>query len=227
LSDVFTDSEIESARTICELMLADATTASIDSRERGAPAYGARNLLRSWPAVIDLVRNPALAEPLLRILGKCGGLVRGLYFDKPPGHTWALPWHRDMTVAVKSHGVIGRFRKPTLKAGVPHMEAPRELLESMVTARIHLDDMTDDNGPLRVMPKSHRQRSTADVDDHSAISLHCKAGDVLLMRPLLCHASAHGNSGHDGHRRVVHLEFAPNAELPDEYEWHDFVRIQI
>ncbi len=105
---------------------------------------------------MGLVRTTSLAASVLRILGPEAGLVRGLYFDKPPGASWSLPWHRDMTVSVKQHGVIGRFKKPTTKAGVPHLRAPFELLSTMITARVHLDAMTMRNGPLQVIPGSHR-----------------------------------------------------------------------
>lgn len=190
----------------------------------GGPAYGARNLLRLWPDVMQLAREPALAERLLRVLGPGGGVVRGLYFDKPPGHTWALPWHRDMTIAVKAHGRVRAFAKPTVKAGVPHVEAPVELLADMITARIHLDPMTPHNGPLRVCPGSHRTDDTAVAD--GGVTVLCEAGDVLLMRPLLLHASGHSEPNHPAHRRIVHLECAPRPELPDGYDWHDFRAIR-
>lgn len=189
----------------------------------GGPAYGARNVLRLWPDVIRLARG-VLAEPLLRVLGPRGGVVRGLYFDKPPGHSWALPWHRDTTVAVKACGRIGAFAKPTVKAGVPHVEAPDELLGGMITARIHLDPMTPHNGPLRVFAGSHTTDTQAGPGGGEVV--HCEAGDVLLMRPLVLHASGHTDSTRHLHRRIIHLECAPNQELPDGYEWHDFLPIQ-
>jgi len=46
-----------------------------------------------------------------------------VYFDKPPGHSWALPWHKDYSLAVREHGRAGVFTKPTVKAGVPHVVA--------------------------------------------------------------------------------------------------------
>lgn len=182
------------------------------------PAYGARNLLRLWPGVAELARRPPLADALLSILGPAGGVVRGLYFDKPPGHSWALPWHKDYTIAVKAHGRPGTFAKPTVKAGVPHVEAPESLLAPMVTARIHLDDMTPENGALRVIPGSH-----SGDERREPLTIRCRAGDVLLMRPLLTHGSGHSDPPTAMHRRVVHLECAPSADLPDGYEWHDFV----
>jgi hypothetical protein len=44
------------------------------------------------------------------------------------------------------------------------------------------------------------------------------AGGVVLMRPLLLHASSPATVA--GHRRVIHLEFAA-ADLPGGLEWHD------
>lgn len=182
-------------------------------------------MLRLWPHVLEMMRKPDLAQPLIEILGSSCGVVRGLYFDKPPGHSWALPWHRDKTIAVRKHGALGEFKKPTSKVGVPHVEAPAIVLESMLTARIHLDAMTEKNGPLRVIPRSHVERSEAASCDQAAVTLQCSSGDVLLMRPLLLHASSHSQPGHDRHRRILHLEFAALAELPGGYEWHDFVAV--
>jgi hypothetical protein len=191
--------------------------------DAGGRVTGARNLLRMWPEVVDLARRPPLLRVLEALLGPTGGVVRGLFFDKPPGAGWALPWHKDYNIAVRKHGPVGRFTKPTTKAGVPHVEAPAELLRQMVTVRIHLDDMTDENGPLRVIPGSHESALTRDDPGRLPVVVHCRAGDVFLMRPLLTHASAHPGAETVCHRRIVHLECAPTSALPDGYEWHDFV----
>ena len=58
------------------------------------------------------------------------------------------------------------------------------------------------------------------------MTLTCAAGDVLLMRPFLLHASGHSDPVHGDHRRIVHLEFASEPELADGYEWHDFISAQ-
>ena len=215
LPAVFTAAEVGAIRAACAQALA---TASDSVLANGGSAYGARNLLTLWPDALTLARAPILAAGLRDVLGPAAGLVRGLYFDKPPGHSWALPWHRDWTIAVKSHRGFGVFGKPTTKAGVPHVQAPAELLATMLTVRIHLDAMTADNGPLRVVPGSHAQGLPA---DGPAVVLHCRAGDVLFMRPLLLHASGH-SAVNAGHRRVVHFECAPSPDLPDGYEWHTY-----
>jgi hypothetical protein len=184
---------------------------------------GARDLFRLWPGAAGLASAPVLRDVLVAELGPGAGVVRGLFFDKPPGHGWALPWHKDYTVAVRAHGPLGRFRKPTTKAGIPHLEAPTELLARMLTARVHLDDMTDENGPLRVVPGSHRFDRSADDEARPPVVVRCRAGDVLLMRPLLTHASGHADPGTEMHRRIVHLECAPGGELGDGYEWREYL----
>lgn len=225
LRGVFTPDEVrelaEEWAGVCEANAADEAILAGE----GGPAYGARNLLRLWPRVAELARQPGLIGPLREVLGPAGGLVRALFFDKPPGHSWALPWHKDYNVAVVSHRHLGRFTKPTTKAGVPHVEAPAELLSRMVTARIHLDPMTDENGALRVVPGSHLSYRTADDRPREPVTVSCDAGDVLLMRPLLTHASGHCEPDTALHRRILHIECAPSPHLPDGYEWYDFVAL--
>lgn len=186
-------------------------------------AYGSRNLLEVFPEVSALLSRAALRGFIAANLGPDAGIVRVLYFDKPPNRSWSLPWHKDRTIAVKRNDLPGeRFRKPTFKAGVPHVEAPTSLMENMLSLRIHLDAMGEANGPLYGIPASHRG------DDHGQqppVELHAKIGDVLAMRPLLTHSSGMSRPGTTLHRRVIHFEVASNAELPDGYEWYSFVRL--
>jgi hypothetical protein len=62
-----------------------------------------------------------------------------------------------------------------------------------------------------------------DIDEASAQKVLCRKGDVLLIRPLVAHNSLGSQPGNQNHRRILHLEFAACKELPDGYEWHDFV----
>ncbi|MGL4422360.1 MAG: phytanoyl-CoA dioxygenase family protein [Gemmataceae bacterium] len=222
ISGVFSNLEIEALRIAAAEALAT-TQAGVLASGSGGPAYGARNLLALWPDAARLIHAPRLFPILHQVLGPRAGLVRGLYFDKPPGHSWALPWHRDQTIAVQAHASHEMFRKPTIKAGVPHVEAPLELLATMLTVRIHLDAMTAENGPLQVMVGSHAPGLPGDGE---RIALQCGAGDVLLMRPLLLHASGHTTDG-AGHRRIVHLECAVEPNLSGGYAWHTFLPLVV
>jgi hypothetical protein len=147
-----------------------------------------------------------------------------LYFDKPPEQSWALPWHKDMTIAVRNNRLPSEhFSKPTLKVGVPHVEAPQWLLENMLTLRLHLDDVTESNGPLKVLPGSHQSGKAAGSGKRIPVTILGGRGDVLAMRPLLSHCSNKSLPGTTLHRRILHYEFSGIPQLPDGYLWHDFV----
>ena len=221
IADVFQAGEVEQLQAELRQVLRSPKAAVIQSE--GA-VVGARNLLELWPGVADVWRRPPLVTLLTTILGPRGGLVRTLYFDKPPVQTWSLPWHKDLTIAVRDNRrPSGEFLHPTTKAGVPHVEASRAVLESMLFARIHLDDVTDENGPMSVIPGSHLTGKAMGINEASAQKILCRKGDVLLIRPLVAHNSLGGKLGNPNHRRILHLEFAGCNELPDGFEWHDFV----
>jgi ectoine hydroxylase-related dioxygenase (phytanoyl-CoA dioxygenase family) len=92
----------------------------------------------------------------------------------------------------------------------------------MVTVRLHLDDCDESNGALRVIPGSHRlgRLSAARIAEvrsqEMAVVCSVQAGDALLMRPLLLHASSQAIA--PTHRRVIHLEYA-SCSLPEGLVW--------
>jgi ectoine hydroxylase-related dioxygenase (phytanoyl-CoA dioxygenase family) len=214
---------VNEVRTQLDRVLERADFGAGPIRKPNEMAVASRNLLKLWPAVLELARAPAIRDAITEVLGAGCGLVRALYFDKPPGGSWSLPWHKDLTIAVREHRrELAEFTKPTVKGGVPHVEAPERVLDRMLTARVHLDDVTKENGPLLLVPGSHRQGKqpniSADVQYHTIL---VRSGDVLMMRPLLTHCSRHSQST-ALRRRVVHLEFAAAAAMPDGYEWFEF-----
>ena len=112
-----------------------------------------------------------------------------------------------------------------MKHGVPHVQPPASILERVLAIRLHLDDNEDDNGPLRCIPGSHRfgrltNDEIRDLDKSHSVTCHARTGSVLLMRPLVAHASSSCTSVRP--RRVVHIEFA-NVELPNGLEWNERV----
>ncbi|MBX9655739.1 phytanoyl-CoA dioxygenase family protein [bacterium] len=195
-------------------------------KRRNGTMVAARNVLEWMPSASTVWNVPPILELLRRLLGSDFGLVRALYFDKPPGQSWVLPWHKDSTIAVVDNELASdSFTHPTIKAGVPHVEAPPELLERMLTLRIFLDDVTEENGPLRVQPGSHRSSESVESVTANVQLVLGRAGDVLAMRPLLTHSSGHSKPDSKMNRRTLHLEFAADRQLPDGYDWHRFVAV--
>jgi ectoine hydroxylase-related dioxygenase (phytanoyl-CoA dioxygenase family) len=193
------------------------------SRET-AIAYGARNLLRVWPQIIDVVRQDELRKLIVEVLGDRAGIVKALFFDKAPGQSWALPWHKDNMIVVNEHAGQSVLTNPSFASGMPQVKATKEVLENMLTVRLHLHPMTDHKGSLKVFPGSHRFYSMSEDGEIDPVILNCNAGDVLLMRPLLTHSRRKSKPG-AGNRRILHLECAARPELPDGYRWHDYIEI--
>jgi ectoine hydroxylase-related dioxygenase (phytanoyl-CoA dioxygenase family) len=201
-------------------LLADADL----SRQRNGAAYAIRNLLSAVPATRTLAQSRNIREVVEPLLGTDARVVRGLLFDKTPDANWKVAWHQDLSIAVRERRHVPGFGPWSKKAGIDHVQPPVEVLESMLTVRLHLDDCGPANGALRVLPGSHSQGVLAPatierlVRDGTPISCLAPAGGAVLMRPLLLHASS--TATRPAHRRVVHLEFA-SGPLPGGLEWYE------
>ncbi len=197
--------------------------------DRRGEVYGGRDLLWRIPEVGRLARSDELMAIAAAVLGPGSFAVRGLFFDKTPLVNWNLPWHQDLTVAVRERRDVPGFGPWTLKGGIPHAHAPADLLARMLTVRLDLDDCGPASGPMRVLPGSHVSGKldpgeiaswTVRANKH-AVDCLVAAGGVVVMRPLLLHASASGTGA--GHRRVIHLEYAAE-DLPGGLEWYQPAR---
>lgn len=197
--------------------------ATADARGRDG-AYGLRNLLRDCADVRALACSEKLLALLADYLGRRAFPVRALFFDKTPAANWRVPWHQDVTIAVAERVAVPGFGPWSVKDGVVHVQPPRQVLENMVALRLHLDDCGAENGPLRVVPGSHRdgKLSAAEVvvarERSEPVTCEARRGDVLLLRPLLLHTSSPARQ--PGHRRVLHLEYAA-TELPGGLRWFE------
>jgi hypothetical protein len=192
--------------------------------ERAGSAYAMRDLLREVPEARRLAGSDPLLELVRPVLGPGAFVVRGLLFDKTPEANWPVPWHQDLTVAVKHRRDVPGFGPWTIKGGVPHVRPPIGVLERMLTLRIHLDDCDATRGPLRVLPGSHAagrlgaEQTREWLDRVAPVECHVPRGGVLIMRPLILHASS--PAAVPRRRRVVHLEYAADL-LPGDVEWFE------
>jgi ectoine hydroxylase-related dioxygenase (phytanoyl-CoA dioxygenase family) len=182
---------------------------------------GVRNLLAD-PLVVSLLRSRAMRDILTPLLGPDACAVKATLFDKTPSANWKVPWHQDRAIAVATRIDTPGFGPWTRKRGVLHVEPPVRVLERMLAVRIHLDGCGDDNGPLRVLPGTHTlgalsaARTASLVAQLDAVTLAAPKGGILLLRPLLVHASSPARS--PAHRRVLHVELAP-AGAPAPLAW--------
>jgi ectoine hydroxylase-related dioxygenase (phytanoyl-CoA dioxygenase family) len=188
------------------------------------PQAGLRDLLGVAPAFVSLAQLPGVREWVAAALGKPGFVARAILFDKTPGANWALGFHQDVVIAVAGRADVPGFGPWSVKTGIDHVRPPASVLEGMITVRIHLDDCGPENGPLVVIPGSHTHGFLSDEQIAAAIEVGpvvdctCRAGDAVLMRPLLLHGSR--KSAAVSHRRVAHLEFAADP-LPPPLRWRE------
>jgi ectoine hydroxylase-related dioxygenase (phytanoyl-CoA dioxygenase family) len=217
-------------RDVIEPALVTALVAALDNVRddigvrRRQEVYAIRHLLDIVPAVRTLAESRsirALVEPVFG--SSCLFVVNSLLFDKTAGTNWKVSWHQDCSIAVRSRIDVPGFGPWSIKAGVPHVHASVPILEKMLTVRVHLDDCNRPNGPLRVIPGSHlygRLSSQAIFDwQQKGIEVPClvPSGGVLLMKPLLLHASSASTT--PNHRRTIQLQFAADL-LPAGLEWY-------
>jgi len=171
---------------------------------------------------MDLAKEIADTKLFMAQVGRGWNCVRAIAFNKTPGTNWSLAWHQDRTIAVARRERVPGFDVWSTKDGLTHVEPPYELLERMVTLRVHLDPVDADNAPLLVARGSHRigkvdeGRIDEAISQSSILECHARAGDGWLYYPPILHASAR-SSGAQG-RRVIHLDFARDA-LPKPLTW--------
>jgi len=175
---------------------------------------------------------PGLAA-LLDVVGSIGRIaadrqgsasrpVRAILFDKSAATNWALGWHQDRTIAVRERIDTEGFGPWSVKAGIAHVEPPFTLLEAMLTMRIHLDPVPDNNAPLLIAPGSHRLGRIAERDIDASVAgcgtLACTAdrGDIWLYATPILHASA--RAVRPEHRRVLQVDFSAQ-QLPAGLDW--------
>lgn len=172
----------------------------------------------------ETFRNLAFSESLGGMLPTGFVPVRSILFDKTREQNWPVLWHQDLTIAVEGRAELEGFGPWSVKEGVTHVQAPSALLEQMIAIRIHLDPTTIRNGALKVIPGSHRLGIIPrdSIPGHlagEAEICECGPGDVLLMSPLLLHAS--GRTTEPAQRRIIHFEYAPPQQLPPPITWHE------
>lgn len=185
--------------------------------------YGVRNLLNLSPKIREFSESREIRNVVENVLGEYAKPVRAIFFDKTPEANWKVPWHQDLTIAVKEKKETEGFTAWTCKAGILHVQPPVSLLENMLAIRIHLDDNDETNGVLKVIPGSHKSgRLSAEAiqnlrKTNEVKICRAKRGEVFLMRPLTVHSSSAGTA--PKHRRVIHIEFAAE-NLPNNLEWY-------
>jgi hypothetical protein len=155
-------------------------------------------------------------------LGGSAQPVRAILFNKTPAANWSLAWHQDRVIAVSRRVDIAGFGPWSRKHGALHVAPPFEVLQSMITLRVHLDTVSQTNAPLLVAPGSHRLGKIPEADIAAAVetcgvaTCLAESGDVWAYATPILHAS--GRATEPTRRRVLQVDYAL-GELPGGLAW--------
>ena len=183
---------------------------------------GIRNAEKNLSTVNELVRSEKYLALASTYLSGKACLVRSIVFMKSIDNNWLVTWHQDKTVAISKKIDNSGWGRWSEKDGVLHGQPPVEVLEQMVTFRVHLDASTEEDGCLKVIPNSHREGVMSQESihkyskSHSAVNCEAPIGSALVMRPHILHASSKATSSQP--RRVLHIEYS-NYQLPVDTHW--------
>jgi ectoine hydroxylase-related dioxygenase (phytanoyl-CoA dioxygenase family) len=190
---------------------------------------GVRDVLNHLEDLRDMAEHISILNLVCQVLGDEVFLARATLFNKTAEANWKVPWHQDVTIAVKEKQDAPGYSPWSMKESVPHVQPPSEVLERMLTVRVHIDPCPESNGALWVQPGSPRlgRLNQNDVASHvnadRAVCCSANAGDAVVMRPLLFHRSS--ASSLPTRRRVLHFDYAI-GDLASGLQWHmrDYAR---
>ena len=215
-SNVIADAGYSITEGVLSAEECSALIAAVSREVRPRGRAGARHLM-TVPEVAALAADPRLLGLAAAALGGRAIPFRATLFAKSARANWLVVWHQDTALPLQARVEADEWGPWSTKAGVLYAHAPAWALDRVVALRVHVDASTSDNGPLRVIPGSHRAGVMPDEKvfgvAHQQESSECTVGrgGVLAMRPLLIHASS--KMRRDLQRRVIHLEYADSLDL--------------
>ena len=190
-------------------------------------SFGLREFLLINPELLTLIFTANFKQVISRLFDAHPQAIKSLYFDKPPSANWLVNWHQDLTVNLKNRAEADGFINWRAKDERVTVQPSLDILESILTARIHLDDCDASNGALRVIEGSHK-RGVINLKewmaDKQGVEQICevKKGGLLLMSPLILHSSK--RTENQKHRRVIHIEFS-DRKLPNGLVWKEGLKL--
>jgi ectoine hydroxylase-related dioxygenase (phytanoyl-CoA dioxygenase family) len=197
----------------------DALLAEVKRAELPRSKAGIRHALK-LPAVAKIASSTPLLGIAQEALGSDTFPFRATLFDKSPTANWLVVWHQDTALPLRERRETPGWGPWSIKDGVNYAHAPATALSQVLALRVHLDDSTAENGPLRVLPGTHTLGVLSDDTLHdlstriAALDCTVLVGGVLAISPLIVHASSKSQS--EIPRRVLHIEYAASARIGDQ-----------
>lgn len=221
INDIYTAAEV--AAMLSEIQAADT---SGDTFRKTNDLFAIRQCVKEIPGLLNIVFNARLHQLIADLSGNDYFITKSIYFDKPSESNWFVAWHQDLTISVNRKEEIEGFGPWTVKQNQFAVQPPLHILENNFTIRIHLDNTTAENGALKVIAGSHAKGiyrpETIDRTTEKEVTCEVPAGGVMMMKPLILHAS--GRTTNQQQRRVLHIEFGKDP-LPEPLLWSEYQQL--
>jgi len=217
INNVFSQKELEEINHVLQNI-----DTSKENFRKSEDLFAIRQFLKEVPEIKDLIFNKNIQRVVKEIFGERYFVVKSIYFDKPETSNWYVAYHQDLTISVDKKLDLPDFGPWTTKKHQFAVQPPLDILENIYTIRIHLDDTDENNGALKVVPKSHAKGiyrpETIDWTIETEEICNVEKGGIMIMKPLTLHGSNRTTNGKK--RRVIHIEFS-DKELPEVLQWSE------
>lgn len=221
-NEIFSAEEVRAIINCIEEFEGNSANSEVDSFIRTKDLFAIRQLLNHCPALSSLIFNARMKALIKELASEEFSVCKAIYFDKPKASNWFVSYHQDLSVSVTKKAEIEGYKNWTFKRGQFGVEPPTNILDNIITLRIHLDDTDENNGALKVIPNSHLNGVYKldlirdKIEDEQICRV--KKGEVMLMKPLTFHAS--NRTINDQQRKVIHLEIS-NQNLQNPIDWKE------
>jgi ectoine hydroxylase-related dioxygenase (phytanoyl-CoA dioxygenase family) len=175
-----------------------------------------------YEPVARIAHDPRLLDIAKAVLGPAAVPYHATLFEKSPDANWLVVWHQDTALPLCERLERSGWGHWSIKEGINYAHAPASALSKVLALRLHLDDSTNENGPLRVLAGTHNRGVLSDDTLHdlsqqiAPVDCVAASGGIVAMRPLLVHSSS--KSLNDAQRRILHVEYAASLQIESGFE---------
>jgi ectoine hydroxylase-related dioxygenase (phytanoyl-CoA dioxygenase family) len=177
---------------------------------------------KKFTSIHRITTSEKRIAPAKEYLSGTPNLVRAILFNKTLQNNWLVSWHQDKTIAVSDKLELAGWVPWSSKDNIHHVQPPIDILNDMITFRIHLDDTNKDNECLKVLPRSHllgildQPSLIKYLEDNMEVNYFASAATALVMRPHILHSSS--KTTKPNQKRILDLEYS-SYELPNGVYW--------
>jgi hypothetical protein len=222
VDNIYSDIEIENI-----ISCINSADSSGSTFRKSTDLFAIRQFLKEIPKTTPLIFNHNLLALINSLFGSDFFIVKSIYFDKPEQSNWFVSYHQDLTISVDNKADIKGYGPWTVKQNQFAVQPPIDILQSIYTIRIHLDDTDENNGALKIIAGSHSKGiyrpETIDWTKETETNCSVAKGSVMIMRPLLLHSSS--RTTNNNKRRVIHIEFC-DKKLADNLNWAEYMDLK-